>query len=326
MNLQLLFANKKFRYFLSFIIGLVIVGVYFRLQTPATTPISETPTPLIPPPNPDVTQKFTINWGSVTFPKVTSANIYQSSSLLNRNLVLQLATSLGFSASHQVDTKTTTDFVYVNNDKSLTVNLPLGPLTFSDLTPPASKGFTNSDPKNEVLLAVSTLLGISPANLQAGTPEFLFQPSASAPTKSSTHPQANLVKYSIHQVVDSMPIVSLTQSSATIDVILDNQYHVKQLEVYSPTNVSNPISKTLLTSSQVKSIANTSASLLPTGSDIETSSSINQLENINFTVTNVSLVYYLQDNSLVPVFRLDGTLILSGTPTAASIIVPALSN
>ena len=323
LKLKELTSNKKF--FLGILFLLVILVAYIILQLksssiPTTPPLSVSP-PSPPTPNPQLVisqQKLNFTW-ETSLPADTPIQLpfYTiTQPLLNSTTIPNISNYFNFFPQHQINTETT-DSLWVNNNLSLFISPSQQLLTYNNANPepnlpsPSKQELTTQSDKIISQIFPNSNFKINPLNT------------------TETSDLSSILNYS--QTINDYFIVTPTTSNSILTLILNNQLQIQYLEIlggYQQTTTSENFS-IINTQSQLETIAPSTAIRLHTSNYINQESSIDQSSIINFTVKEISLIYYQPESSdiLHPSFLLQGNLKTSTTNLEnARFIVPAQTN
>lgn len=314
-------------------IALVLLILIIVQQQSHQTPLQSLPT--IPPPSPSLPsplpdRDLKIVW-NITPPSLPKALPYYRSSpvTFNTQYTDNFTSYLGFAPNHLVSTNSRTR-LWINDQLSLNINLPHGPLTYVDSsTPDAIK-----PPSQEFLLQSATqhLSNIFPSleiTPDTNTIKYLTTNPETFTFTETTSDQAQFTLIGFRQVIESFPSITPSNTTTPITIILNNHGQIQQLEVTSIINQYQKISDniSLLSIEKLMEIAPQQAIKIST-SKIDTETNLSKDKDQTLTVDQLDLVYLSlsNDNTLQPVFRLTGLLSTPSTSTPAIFVVPAFTN
>ena len=313
--------NKKVS--LGIIVSLVVfiliylIKLFLPSPSPIAPPITVTPPPL-PTPNPQLVisqQKTNFTWNtSLPTNTPTQLPFYTiTQPLLNTATIPPISNYFNFNSQHQIDTQTT-DYLWVNNKRSLFISPSQQLLTYNN----ANSEPNLPSPDQQTFITQSNQI----VNQLFPTTNFKLN----SLTSIKTSPLSSVLNYS--QTVNDYFIITPTTTQSSFTLVLNNQLQIQYLEIlggYQQTTASNPIA-IINTQPQLENIAPTTAIRLHTTEDVSEESFIDQSSIINFTVNNITLVYYQPDSSdiLYPSFFLQGNLKTSLVSIEnAAFIIPA---
>jgi len=311
--------------FASLFTAAIVVGVLFRLFTPSASPIPENLPVLIPTPS-AVHPKLTLNWKTTELPPTKQSKTYSHpTNAVSQGFIDRLVSQLHFTPQHKIDTKTT-DILYVNGSKSLTINQPSGPLTFVDSSSlsPIKTGFRQADMDRLVMDKLQTLLDISAPLKVASTPRYYTG------DQSVAAEIAQSVQYDFTVEIDGLPLISPSFTNYPITITLDNNLNLISLSIHGlfiPEGTGE-VSK-LFDFSQLQTIAPVAAQKLPSLHSTGTESQFESTSDVLLNVDDISLAYIYSESSqtLIPAFLLTGTAAPYGFRAVdTSYVVPATSN
>lgn len=315
--------NKKVFLGLFIILTTFILIYVIKLfsSPPPSSPTTVTPPPL-PTPDPQLIisqQKINFTWKTSLPTNIpTHLPFYTiTQPLLNTTTIPFISTYFNFTSQNQIDTQTS-DYLWVDNNLSLFISPSQQLLTYNNANPePNLPSPTQQSLTSEANQIINQLL---PTNTN-----FKLNPFTSIKilTYSST------LNYS--QTINDYFVITPTTSQSILTLSLNNQLQIQYLEIlggYQQTISSEPISL-INTQSQLENIAPISPIRLHTTEDVSQESSIDQSQTINFTVNDITLIYYqsASSNILHPSFLLQGNLkTTSANIESAAFIVPAYLN
>lgn len=297
--------NKKVFLGITVILVVFILIYLIKLFLPSSPPITPPVTvapPQLPTPNPQLVisqQKVNFTWNT-SLPTNTPAQLpfYTiTQPLFNNTTIPPISNYFNFSSQHQIDTETT-DYLWVNNKLSLFISPSQQLLTYNNANPEPNL----PSPSQQTFIAQGNQI----VNQLFPTTNFKINPL----TSIKTSPLSSVLNYS--QTINDYFIITPTTTQSSFTLVLNNQFQIQYLEIlggYQQTTPSDSIA-IINTQSQLENLAPTTAIRLHTTEDVSEESFIDQSSIINFTVNNITLVYYQPDSSetLYPSFFLQGNL------------------
>lgn len=307
---------------------LVIIQQQSRQTLTQPQPTTPPPSPNLPTPPPDRDLKIVWNITQPSLPQ--SLPYYQSNPVtFNTQYTDNFVSYLGFAPNHLLSTNPHTR-LWVNDQLSLNINLPYGPLTFINSSLPDS----TSPPSLDFLLQSATqhLNNIFPAlqiNPDLKNIKYLATDPNTTAFKETASDQAEYTLIGFYQTIESLPTIAPSSTTTPITIVLNNYGQIQQLEVISIINQHQKMSGniSLLSFEELTQIAPQQA--IKISSDkIDTETNLTKDKDQTLTVNQLDLVYLSisNDDILQPVFRLTGTLSTSTTSFPAVFIVPAFAN
>lgn len=314
--------------------GTILILLIFAIvqqqttRTPSQSQSVTPPPPNLPTPPPDRDLKIIWNISQSPFPQALP--YYQSIPVtFNTQYTDNFISYLGFAPNHLVSTNPHTR-LWVNDQLSLSINLPHGPLTFINSSPPDP----TKPPSLEFLLhsAQQHLNNIFPSlqiSPDLNTVKYLATDPTTPAFKETTPDQAEYTLIGFHQTIDSYSTITLSNTTTPITIILNNHGQIQQLEVISIINQYQKVSADipLLSFEDLRQTAPQQAIKISTDK-IDTETNLSQDKDHTLTVNQLDLVYLSlsNDDILQPVFRLTGLLSTPSTSTPVVYIVPAFVN
>lgn len=314
-------------------ISFIILILIFIQQQSHQTPLQSLPT--IPPPSPNLPsplpdRDLKIVW-NITPPSLPKALPYYRSNpvTFNTQYTDSFVSYLGFAPNHLLSTNKQAR-LWVNDQLSLSINLPYGPLTFINNSLPDPI----QPPSLEFLLQSATqhLNNIFPSfqiNPDLNTIKYLSTDPNTTALIETTPDQAQFTLIGFQQAIESFPTITPSSTTTPITIVLNNYGQVQQLEVISIINQHQKMSGniSLLSFEELMQIAPQQA--IKISSDkIDTETNLTKDKDQTLAVNQLDLVYLSisNDDILQPVFRLTGTLSTPTTSFPAVFIVPAFTS
>lgn len=324
----------------SYVLGQIFSGV--RQQNVLTIPIipatittmKEPPAPLdtTNPFNPE--QKLIFNWGEVTANLPATITDYSSSlSLVNPNTITTVANKLGFTTLERSPYSDEKISLWNNDHASLFGSPEQNQILFNSTTELAEHSGTISK-EEAILLARSVTSGLFGESLLVTfdpNPEvkhLLLVSNTEDEPAETTPEKANLINVNFQQLIDKLPLITLSKKGETISVAMDTAKKIHLLYIYGGyQGLKAKGSISVPGISQLIETAPTKAMRISYSKDIPSESVFTDAKVINIKVESVEIGYFQRnDQTIFPVFIVKGIMSARGVDSfPATYIIPISS-
>lgn len=348
MTIPKFFTNPKNKKIIWIIFIILIVVIFYilgqifsgdRQQNVLTIPIipatitttKEPPAPLdtANPFNPE--QKLIFNWGAVTadFP-ATITDYANSLPLVNSNTITTMANKFGFTTLERSPYSDEKISLWNNDHASLFGSPEQNQILFNSTTELAEHSGSISK-EEAILLARSVVSGLFGEPLVATfnpNPEvkhFLLISNTEDEPTETTPEKANLINVNFQQLIDKLPLITLSKKGETISVAMDTAKKIHLLYIYGGyQSLKSKGSVPVPSISQLIEIAPTKAMRISYSKDIPSESIFTDAKVINIKVESIEIGYFQRnDQTIFPVFIVNGTMSARGVDSfPATYIVP----
>lgn len=338
--------NKKLFFVIGIITLLLIPFLLIRLfskpqtQIPLTTPVLpivnptevkiSTPLDTTNPHNPE--QKLVFNWGSLS-PVLPSTikNYTVATPLINPNIINNAANKLGFTALDKSRNTSDTSYLWLKDKISFFGSPKQNQIFFtSSIEVPKNSGIISMNEATAISSnIISNLFGETLLSTLNTNPEVRYldlQPRVEEEPLDASPGTANIINVNYQQVIDTLPLLSLSKRGETISVTIDTTKKLYLLSVHGGyLTLKEDKTTELLSFSDLKNVDPSQALRISQSRDIPSEAAFTKSKSVNVAVKSVGLGYFQrEDNSLFPVFIISGNMSARGlTEFPAIYIVPA---
>lgn len=328
---------KKYKIIISLSLVLVaIIGVAVYQSSARQTSLIVTPTPTVTPrviptlnlvpANPN--QKLIINWNNLTIAPPEKLAFYTiTAPLIDDQTITTTATMLGF---RETDAKTTlqeTSRLYVRGNRSLFASTSQNQIQFTTSGPlPTKVGFANAGSLEQQAIGYLSQFFKNASFTKTGSPEyFLGSPDDYYP-QIVAREKANLIRFNFQQTIAGYSLLTEAPKNAIVVFTYDSSQVLRSLEISGGFQQTEAESVTaLLDSDSLRQVASRLALPVSLDATTDTTALINSQAVVTLDLENISLVYFsaLNDNQILPVFLLKGSLKGDFPNTPTTYLVPA---
>lgn len=313
--------------------GLLVLGLVLKFATPTQETVNpeqfNVKIPEVKPTLTDNRQKLTITWNN-SEPSVPKELHYYTvtTPLLDQDQVGQMAGILGFTSSQAINTNSNKDLVWVDGNRSLSVNLTTGPFSYSNPNATSSGHFVSDS--DTIANAQSLLTNIFGNNNLKFTPDktVTYYKVSTTGNTVTTIDKANIATVNFNETLKDFIYLTPSGDKGMVTMVITPNRQITFLQIFGGFQQvveSKPVPT--LAYSQMTKIAENQAQRLTSGSTTNDESDILSQSSLSFSVNSVDIIYVggVDNQTISPVYRLTGTL--SGptlTSRNASFAVPAL--
>lgn len=326
--------NKKIFFILVILVVILVPFMLIRLfsksqvQVPLTTPIIPTTTPTevkvatpldtINPHNPE--QKLVFNWGTLS-PVLPSTikNYTIVTSLISPSIINNAANKLGFTALDKSRNTSDTSYLWFKDKISFFGSPKQNQIFFtSSIEVPKNSGIISMNEATAISSnIISNLFGETLLSTLSTNPEVRYldlQPRVEEEPLDASPGTANIINVNYQQVIDTLPLLSLSKKGETISVTIDTTKKLYLLSVHGGyLTLREDKTSESLSFSDLKTVAPSQAIRISQSKDIPSEAAFTKSKSVNVAVKSVGLGYFQRaDNSLFPVFIISGNMSAKG--------------
>lgn len=326
--------------FFIFIVSVIIFGSILKALTPvpttrpvlttAPTPTIETSAPLELPllTEPGV-QKLTIIW-KVKTPDLptTLPYYYNSTPLINDQLLAQLTSTFGFTNDNLIPGSSEGNSVWTKDNLSLSTSNGNRQLTFTDTSIPPKANFPSTDNlKQTAQNIMNNLFGDKSSSfIIQGNPTLLTADPNNYQVLPATSSTASFAKVIFSQTINNLPYITTSVSNSIVTLIFDSNKSIHYLEIVSGFSTLKAVKMLPVISFQdLKNSAPDLAQKISSSGEVDKENQITNSPEITFTVTELGMAYFAmpQSDYIQPIFLLKGTAAGKNFTYNATYFVPA---